>query len=374
MIQKYAEGPINFDHKIKLNDENYFLNENKLVKKNIFYFHNACTQYKFNFTASDKIKNDSNWYEDLEKSDKIRNNRNSNLIIFGLTESIAIKKEERDKADVHLFFELTKELNSLSDERINEKLQWTINETRRLNPKKEILGPAPLLIKLGGFKSQLIRNQTLKAAKKLKTSINFKNVSISPDLTVHQRSKLKELNALKKELNDKLGKSLFEANYYYGVRNNKIVKIKKDLNIEIDTFLMEKRLKDLSEELIRHKASVSEMIKNSVLAEEFRLHKLFVNDSLKKTLKTAANVQLFVANALITTEKLLPIIKLLQTGQKECNQRCIAYNNKSNETIAKSSLVSCSFIKAIYSELSTDDSTLTNMLEDYMMFLKSGLT
>jgi hypothetical protein len=50
------------------------------------------------------------------------------------------------------------------------------------------------------------------------------------------------------------------------------------------------------------------------------------------------------------------------------------YNNKSNETITKSSLVSCSFIKAIYSELSTDDSDLTNMLEDYMMFLKSGLT
>ena len=42
-------------------------------------------------------------------------------------------------------------------------------------------------------------NQILKAAKELKTSIKFKNFSISADLSVCQRSKLKELNFTKKE-------------------------------------------------------------------------------------------------------------------------------------------------------------------------------
>ena len=45
-----------------------------------------------------------------------------------------------------------------------------------LNSKKETQSPAPLLIKLGGEKSQLTRNEILKAARELKKSTNFKNV------------------------------------------------------------------------------------------------------------------------------------------------------------------------------------------------------
>ena len=56
-------------------------------------------------------------------------------------------------------------------------------------------------IKLGGETSQLlIRNEILKAAKRLKISVEFKMVSISPDLSVHQRIKLKALKATKKRL------------------------------------------------------------------------------------------------------------------------------------------------------------------------------
>ena len=62
-----------------------------------------------------KIKKSQNWYDALEKSDKICNNRNDNIVIFGLTESLATKKEDRDQYDVHLFFELTKELILLSN-------------------------------------------------------------------------------------------------------------------------------------------------------------------------------------------------------------------------------------------------------------------
>ena len=63
-----------------------------------------------------------------------------------------------------------------------------------------------------------MRNQILKTAKELKTSIKFKNFSISAYLSVRQRSKLKELNFTKKELNGKLKNSLFKVKYYYGIK------------------------------------------------------------------------------------------------------------------------------------------------------------
>jgi hypothetical protein len=377
MNQKLADAHNENSKEMKINIENYALNENNLIKKNIFYFHNACTQYKFNFNASEnKIKKSQNWYDALEKSDKICNNRNNNIVIFGLTESPATKKEDRDQYDVHLFFELTKELILLSNENINEKLQWTIDETKRLNPKKEILGPAPLWIKLGGVKSQLMRNQILKAAKELKTSIKFKNVSISADLSVRQRSKLKELNFIKKELNDKLNNSLFQVNYYYGIRNNKIVKIRKDINIEIDTTKFEKKLKDLTEEFVRHKASVNDTIKNSISVEEFKLLKVSFNETIKNLVKTIDNAKSMTKRLVSTIEDLVPMIKMLHNSQNEDTLCFIENNKKANNNLVKMVLVNCSFTKAIYKELSTNDSEtdLTNKLENYIRILENSLT
>jgi hypothetical protein len=92
-------------------------------------------------------------------------------------------------------------------------------------------------------KESLNAQSNLKTAKEIKASIKFKNVSISADLSVRQRSKLKKLNFIKKELNDKLNNSLFQVNYYCGIRNNKIIKIRKDINIEIDTTKFENNKK-----------------------------------------------------------------------------------------------------------------------------------
>ena len=50
-------------------------------------------------------------------------------------------------------------------------------------------------------------------------SIKFKNVSISAFCSIE----IKELNFTKKELSDKLKNSLFKVNFYYGIRNNKIL-------------------------------------------------------------------------------------------------------------------------------------------------------
>ncbi len=127
-----------------------------------------------------------------------------------------LTNEKIAEYDAKSFFELVNEL-----EATNNKIMWQIDETKRLKNGKNTLGPAPLLIKLGGDKSQLVRNEILKAAKKLKTSTKYKNLSISPDLSVHQRMRLKELAKIKKELNNGLIGSKLPKNFYYGIRNNK---------------------------------------------------------------------------------------------------------------------------------------------------------
>jgi len=119
-----------------------------------------------------------------------------------LTEITNTSNEKIAEYDAESFFELVNELEALNG--TNNKIMWQIDEIKRLKNGKNTLGPAPLLIKLGGDKSQLVRNEILKAAKKLKTSTKYKNLSISPDLSVHQRMRLKELNKIKKELNNGL--------------------------------------------------------------------------------------------------------------------------------------------------------------------------
>jgi hypothetical protein len=59
--------------------------ENKFIKKNFYYFNNACSQYKFSFVSTEnKTKSCFNWYENLDKTSKVRLNRNCNLVILDL--------------------------------------------------------------------------------------------------------------------------------------------------------------------------------------------------------------------------------------------------------------------------------------------------
>jgi hypothetical protein len=81
-----------------------------------------------------------------------------------LAESVATKKSERENHDVDLFAKLICEIEILNPLTTNAQIIFQIED-------------------FSGEKSQLIRNQILKAAKKLKHSIEFKNVSISPDLS-----------------------------------------------------------------------------------------------------------------------------------------------------------------------------------------------
>ncbi len=81
---------------------------------------------------------------ELEQNKQVRLNKNSNLVIFGLAESVATKKSEREIHDVDLFAKLIGEIEVLNLLKTNAKIIFQIEDTKRLNPKKETLDPAPL--------------------------------------------------------------------------------------------------------------------------------------------------------------------------------------------------------------------------------------
>ncbi len=123
---------------------------------------------------------------------------------------------------MHLFFDVVKELNRLHFSLLFNvccKITCQVDENKRLNTKKNTPGPTPLLVKLGGEKSQLVRNEILKAARELKNSTKFQNVIISPDLSPYQRKRLNELKLIRNDLNKKLNVLPSPISYYYRIRN-----------------------------------------------------------------------------------------------------------------------------------------------------------
>ena len=71
-----------------------------------------------------------------------------------------------------------------------------------------------------------------------------------------QRTRLKELNVIRNELNNDLNSSSQLVNFYYGLRNNKIIKIRKDnekipnklaiMDIQTEIEKLNKNYQDLS--------------------------------------------------------------------------------------------------------------------------------
>ena len=67
------------------------------------------------------------------------------------------------------------------------------------------------------------------AAKKLKSSENYKDVFICADLTDAQRLKFKELVKLRNEKNGKLNEE-DKGKKYWAIRDNEVVLLKKPTN------------------------------------------------------------------------------------------------------------------------------------------------
>ena len=142
---------------------------------------------------------------------KNRNKKETNIVIFGLKESSKESITEKKKEDDEKFLEIMKEL----------KINITKIEASFRPPVKDKNKQRPLVIML---KTKEERNSVLKVARKLKGTV-FDGVFICPDLTEAQRLQFKELLVLRKKLNDERTTEQIEAKIYYGIRDNKVVKI-----------------------------------------------------------------------------------------------------------------------------------------------------
>jgi hypothetical protein len=141
---------------------------------------------------------------------KDRGKRENNLVIFGLKESIEVDKSkaiEEDKKSIDLIMQKLD---------VNVKIKDVIKLKSNKNGFK-----APYVVILND-KSE--RNLVLKKAKELKKDQIYENVYINPDLTEIERYKSK---LLREECKKQNNVNDDKENYYFGIRNDKVVRIQK---------------------------------------------------------------------------------------------------------------------------------------------------
>ena len=113
-----------------------------------------------------------------------------------------------------------------SDQQIVEILfnciEINLNFIQTIERSSDFGTATPILVKLK-HKSHVFK--ILKAAKKLKNFNFSKNFSIAPDLLLRERILNKYLVNRRKELNKELRDSVPDANFYFDIKNKKIVKI-----------------------------------------------------------------------------------------------------------------------------------------------------
>lgn len=152
-----------------------------------------------------------------EATTKKDTKRSNNLIIFGIEEPNHLSSEVKQlqKNDI------MKVKNMLLSIGIDVKQE--IVEIKRIDQKRDELN-RPLLIKLLSFDT---KTTILKKAKCLKNVEEFKNVSISPDYSKAKRLKIKLLIKTRIELNKQLRAESPNANYYFSIKDGRIIMINK---------------------------------------------------------------------------------------------------------------------------------------------------
>ena len=136
--------------------------------------------------------------------------KEKNIIIHGLNESTKttdtdIKSDDKNELDKILFamkFDKQDKIKSFYRLKTNSK-------------------PSPLIV---AFENISTRNYALKQSKNLAYTEFKKKVFINPDMTEAQRINFKRLWLERNEKNDKNDD---KDNYYYGIRNDKVVKLAK---------------------------------------------------------------------------------------------------------------------------------------------------
>ena len=122
----------------------------------------------------------------------------------------------------------------------------------------------------------------------------------------------------------------YEVNYYYGIRNNKITKLKKEIDNGFEHVQLEKKIKDLSDEFKQYKICVSDII-NKLTTSTINLRSI-INDHIVGLINKSSNqsIDIFkkvVSNAEKTKNKInydiertSVIIRLLDNLESEVIQ------------------------------------------------------
>lgn len=209
----------------------------KLLEERIIKLENATTipSTNTNKLMADLFKQKPTEAKAIVLSEVIRENKiatkkANNIIIFGVAESGEKDIESRIAEDKNKVEEILQEIGSEPNvisrvTRINKKTPTTSKNNNETKP-----GPIIVELKIDN------RTKILKAAKILKNSTTYKNVFIGPDMTIAQRimhkKLLEERNKKNNEIRDENGQITGE--FYYGIRDEKVVKInaKKSNQIE----------------------------------------------------------------------------------------------------------------------------------------------
>jgi antitoxin component of RelBE/YafQ-DinJ toxin-antitoxin module len=159
---------------------------------------------------------------------KNRQNRERNVVLFGVPNSTAATEEEREKEDEKTTREILEEIGLEIDGAEDIKKIRRIKSTSK---KAAPTNPLPIRVCFGELHNETyIRiEEVLKKSKSLKDSQKYKKVFINRDLTVTQIIRLKQLIKTRNEENLKLDAKHKEAKttatYRYGIRNDMVVKV-----------------------------------------------------------------------------------------------------------------------------------------------------
>jgi hypothetical protein len=93
------------------------------------------------------------------------------------------------------------------------------------------------------------------------------------------RKKLNKLKTIRNELNDDLAHLPYTANYYNGIINNKVTKLRKEIDEEVQFSQLEKKIK--------------------CIKDDFEQFKVIVNDTVKVLTSEALNLRLIITDQII---------------------------------------------------------------------------
>ena len=198
--------------------------EKSIEKSKEENINNACTWSKIlthGGKKTQKTELQTNILNAVGNEQNERRKRERNVILFGIPNSKAATIEEKAKDDEQKVKQIFNQIGITNGEFKVQRF--------KANPSKPSVAPPPVRVNLGvqGLETWLKPEEVIKAAKQLKKSTEFKEVFIGLDLTESQIAHLKQLIKSRNALNEELNKLPTASEYYYGIRDDKVVKLRK---------------------------------------------------------------------------------------------------------------------------------------------------